>query len=373
MSTETFLSLGLAAIQSRMVGLDEYRLSLEQAVLCCAEPLMSKAKILYIEDNSENRLLVRRVLEAEGYCLTEAVDGLSGLQAAQADPPDLIIMDIMMPGLDGREATTRLRSIPQLQRVPIIALTASVLKGDRERALAAGCTGYLQKPLDIDRLPKQIQEFLDGQRESLDPSDELEYLREHNKRLAERLEQKVERLSNISEANRRLSNMSLTDELTALPNRRYLDRRIREEWALAKRFRSPLSCVMIDLDHFKRINDTFGHQAGDQLLQALAKVFSSCLREDDVVGRYGGEEFLVLLPQVETTNASTVAERIRKRVELAKLTVGSEAQAVHATISLGVATVSPDDEELTEQMLVQRADAALYRAKAEGRNRVVAG
>lgn len=121
---------------------------------------MSGKRILYIEDNFENRILVKRVLEAEGYVVLEAEDGPSGMQVAEQEAPDLILMDINLPEVDGYEVTARLRQIPSLGHVPIVALTANVLKGDRERSLAAGCDGYIQKPLDVDLLPAQIAAFL---------------------------------------------------------------------------------------------------------------------------------------------------------------------------------------------------------------------
>ena len=120
---------------------------------------MSK-RILYIEDNPENRMLMRRVLMAEGYIMEEAVDGQTGLQKAAESPPDLILMDINLPEIDGYEVTARLKQLPNMQGVPIIAVTANVMKGDREKTLAAGCDGYIQKPIDIDLLPSQIESFL---------------------------------------------------------------------------------------------------------------------------------------------------------------------------------------------------------------------
>ena len=120
---------------------------------------MSK-RILYIEDNPENRLLMRRVLMAEGYIVEEASDGNSGLQKASESPPDLILMDINLPEIDGYEVTARLKQLPNMAGVPIIAVTANVMKGDREKTLAAGCDGYIQKPIDIDLLPSQIESFL---------------------------------------------------------------------------------------------------------------------------------------------------------------------------------------------------------------------
>ena len=120
---------------------------------------MSK-RILYIEDNPENRLLMRRVLVAEGYVVEEALDGSSGMQQAAESPPDLILIDINLPEIDGYEVTARLKQLPNLRGVPIIAVTANVMKGDREKTLAAGCDGYIQKPIDIDLLPSQIEGFL---------------------------------------------------------------------------------------------------------------------------------------------------------------------------------------------------------------------
>jgi two-component system cell cycle response regulator DivK len=123
---------------------------------------MSGERILYIEDNFENRILVKRVLEVEGYVVLEADDGPAGMRVAQQEEPDLILMDINLPDVDGYEVTAKLRQVPSLARVPIVALTANVLKGDRERSLEAGCDGYIQKPIDVDLLPAQIAAFLRG-------------------------------------------------------------------------------------------------------------------------------------------------------------------------------------------------------------------
>jgi two-component system cell cycle response regulator DivK len=123
---------------------------------------VEKPRILYIEDNSDNRLLVKRVLGAEGYTLVEASDAHDGMQQAIAAPPDLILMDINLPEVDGYTTTSRLKATPGLERVKVIALTANVMKGDREKTLAAGCDGYIQKPIDVDLLPRQIARFLES-------------------------------------------------------------------------------------------------------------------------------------------------------------------------------------------------------------------
>jgi signal transduction histidine kinase len=156
-------------------------------------------KVLYVEDNAESRLLVRRILEAHGYDVAEAEDGLSAIRQAQAVSPDLILMDINIPGLDGFQVSTRLRSIPELVRVPIVALTASaVMEGDRERTLVAGCDGYLQKPVDVDRLPYQIAEFIGGKREQVQREEEPVYLREYSQKLVGDLEEKVAELQRLN-------------------------------------------------------------------------------------------------------------------------------------------------------------------------------
>lgn len=121
---------------------------------------MSEVRILYIEDNAENRLLVRRILEAEGYAVLEATDGPSGLETAASTKPDMILLDINLPEIDGYDLARRFRNTPGLQQVPILAVTANVMQGDRERTLEAGCDGYIQKPIDVDRLPDQIRAAL---------------------------------------------------------------------------------------------------------------------------------------------------------------------------------------------------------------------
>lgn len=159
-----------------------------------------RKKLLYVEDNPESRLLVRRILESHGFEVIEAVDGLEAIRQAPQVQPDLILMDINIPGMDGFEVTTRLKSIPALQNVPIVALTASaVMEGDRERTLVAGCDGYLQKPVDVDLLPRQIAEFMAGKREQVPGEQEPVYLREYSQKLVARLEEKIAELQRANE------------------------------------------------------------------------------------------------------------------------------------------------------------------------------
>ena len=152
-------------------------------------------KILYVEDDPASVILVRRILESEGYQVITTEDGLSAIEIASRELPDLILMDINIGGLDGYEVTTRLRTIEEMQRVPIVALTAATLKGDRERALIAGCTGYIPKPIDVDGFPQQVRAFLEGTREDIESAEEKsEYLVEYSHRLVDRLEAKIREL-----------------------------------------------------------------------------------------------------------------------------------------------------------------------------------
>lgn len=163
--------------------------------------------ILYVEDNPENKLLVRRVLEAQGYRVVDADDGLSGIRVAQEIQPDLILMDINLPGMDGYEAATKIKSIPSLRHVPIVALTANVMQGDRERSLAAGCDGYLPKPIDIDQLIEQIEAFLAGKREEVAPDEREVYLEEYARKLVNKLEAKIVELEKANAELRELDRL----------------------------------------------------------------------------------------------------------------------------------------------------------------------
>src|SRR6059058_5627615 len=157
-----------------------------------ARPADQKVKILYIEDNRENRMLVRAVLEAAGYLIVDAEDGLAGIEAAIRERPSLILLDVNLPGVDGYEAVAILKSFPNLANTPVIAVTAYAMEGDRQRTLVAGCDGYIQKPIDVDVFPSQVAEFLLGKRERVEALEEGIYLRELNQRLVYRLLNQVE-------------------------------------------------------------------------------------------------------------------------------------------------------------------------------------
>jgi signal transduction histidine kinase len=167
-----------------------------------------KVKILYVEDDPSSEVLVRRVLESEGFQVVTTSDGLSAIEIAKRELPDMILMDINISGLDGYEVTTRLRTIGDLRLVPIVAVTAATLQGDRERALIAGCTGYISKPIDVDRFPHQVRSFLQGTKEEIESAEEkAEYLEEYSHRLVDRLENKIRELEQSNAELQRLDRM----------------------------------------------------------------------------------------------------------------------------------------------------------------------
>jgi signal transduction histidine kinase len=167
-----------------------------------------ETKILYVEDDPSSEILVRRVLESEGFQVVTTSDGLSAIEVAKRELPDMILMDINISGLDGYEVTTRLRTIDDLEKVPIVAVTAATLQGDRERALIAGCTGYISKPIDVDKFPSQVRSFLQGTREEIESAEEkAEYLVEYSHRLVDRLEEKIRELERNNAELQRLDKM----------------------------------------------------------------------------------------------------------------------------------------------------------------------
>jgi signal transduction histidine kinase len=227
----------------------------------------SPQKVLYVEDNAVNRLLVRRVLTHAGYFVLEAEDGLAGIQIAQEEKPDLILMDIMIPGMDGYQVTTKLKSLPELADTPIVALTAKVMEGDRERALIAGCDGYIPKPIDIDRLPHQVAEFLGGKREEIEGGIEerLVLQQEYSQELVAHLEERVRELQRANAELRRTDDLKskfisiaaheLRTPLTLLQGylTMLLDSKGHLQPRLDEAFRSPLEGMARGLERFSAI------------------------------------------------------------------------------------------------------------------------
>jgi signal transduction histidine kinase len=223
-------------------------------------------KILYVEDNLMNRMLVKRLLEAHGYTVLEAEDGLSGIKIAQEELPDLVLMDINIPGMDGFEATTKLKSIEGLKDTPIVALTAKVMDGDREMALTAGCDGYIPKPIDVDTLPGLIRDFLGGKREMVAVAEERVYLREYSQKLVDRLQEKIEELTKANEELRH------TDEMKS----RFIS-------IAAHELRTPLTLIQGYLSMLIQSEDEATYQLDDNALEIIGGIVKGVERLHTIV------------------------------------------------------------------------------------------
>jgi diguanylate cyclase (GGDEF)-like protein len=308
-------------------------------------------KILVVDDSSTIRAGLRVQLARMHHEVIEAENGEQAVDKWNRDRPDLVLIDVLMPVMDGYEAARRMRAIGQDDWVPIIFLSSQEGDQDLERAIEAGGDDYLVKPVSAVVLGAKIRAM-----------HRLEIMR---KRLLE-----VSR--ELAASNRQLEMLSRQDGLTALANRRYFDASLTTEMRRATRAAEPISLILIDIDYFKRYNDTYGHQAGDECLKRVAGCLQAvCQRAADLPARYGGEEFALILPNTTPEGARLVAGSLAAAIAaLAIPHEGSEIAKV-ITLSQGLATSMPGHELSTED-LIEKADHALYRAKDLGRNRAEA-
>jgi diguanylate cyclase (GGDEF)-like protein len=314
-----------------------------------AEPL----RVLVAEDVASQRLTIVRLLQSQGFDVAEAADGLQALAALGKQRYDLLVTDLVMPGLDGIGLCRALRSAPAGARTYAILLTSS---GDQEKlveAFDAGVDDYIQKPI----VPRELQARLRPARRVVGMQRQLE----------REAEQAREANARLEAMNRQLADVALTDALTGLPNRRHLLERMRQDWALALRQQRNFCVVFVDLDHFKRINDERGHDAGDIVLERTARVLRRAVRTEDTVGRFGGEEFVIMCPGCSVEDARIVAERVRSNLATEQFSMGGEEW--HVTASFGVAAALASTA-LEWSDVVRTADEALYQAKHLGRNRI---
>ncbi|HXN54717.1 MAG TPA: diguanylate cyclase [Myxococcales bacterium] len=290
-----------------------------------------KPLILVVEDDDDARALLSELLTPR-YEVEAVGDGVTAVERAKLLNPDLVLLDLFLPGLDGFGALTGLRRDPRTADVPVIFLSAQGDAATKSQGLSLGAADYLAKPFSEQELMARVDRTL-----------RLTAQREHFRALAQ------------------------TDGLTGLPNFRSFHARLEEEVRRADRYAQSLACAMVDLDGLKQINDNLGHAAGNRAILALADAVREELRDTDFAARYGGDEFVVLLPQTNAAAGALFAERLRRRLA----TVSQEAGLpVHA--SIGVSALTPDEVGVPDaaEALLHRADEALYRAKGGGRDRV---
>jgi len=292
------------------------------------------AKIHIVDDEEFDLRALETVLKGAGHEVIGSMSAEEALPKIIACPPDAILLDIRLPGMDGFDMCRRLRENPDTLNLPVMFITAWYT--DEEslvRGLKLGSTDYVTKPVRSRELLARLSALL-------------------------KTKEMVEHIRTIS----------LNDPLTGLANRRLLIQRVSEEISRTKRDNTPFSVLMIDVDHFKSINDSFGHQAGDHVLQKVANVLRESLRREDLISRYGGDEFCVIMWPRRSESTETVAERLRAAVESQPVQLSEVRLNVTVTIG-GIAIEKLDDSVKTEQ-LIASADRALYEAKRSGRNRI---
>lgn len=296
------------------------------------------AKILVIDDDEDFRKMIRILLELNKYNVETVEDGYKGLEKIKNGNFDLILLDVMMPGISGIDVCYAIRI--KNPEIPIILLTAKGEKEDLVTGINAGANDYITKPFETEVLLAKIKSLI---------------------RLKELQDE-------LKKTNKLLESLATTDGLTGIYNHRYFYEKLNEEFERAKRYNSQLSLIMFDFDFFKKINDRYGHVVGDSVLVEMAKIVTSNIRKHDIFARYGGEEFVLLLPHTNAEGAVQEAERIRMAIESHHFENIEKRGDV--TISMGIVTFPSKYISQPEDM-VKLADAALYEAKKLGRNRCV--
>ena len=289
-----------------------------------------ESNILVVDDNPDKLLLLESALKLAGYRVTTATDGDEALAAIESYQPDLVITDVMMPRMNGYELAQRIRSNPRTKFIPVIMQTAAGRRvEDLRRASEVGALGYITDPTDLDLLLARTRTLLEF-KAYLDVCEEAAF----------------------------------TDHLTGLANRRRFERQLEREVNRTLRLEHPFSLLMIDIDNFKRLNDTYGHDMGDEAIRRIGKVLREGTRGIDLAARIGGEEFAVLLVETELTRGLEVAERLRLAIRDLSIP-----PVDYLTASFGVAECPSSAQTSTD--ILKAADNLLYQAKRSGRDRVV--
>jgi diguanylate cyclase (GGDEF)-like protein len=294
----------------------------------------NKNTLLIVDDESISLKVLVDILGLE-YTIYTATSSQSAIEKAKECNPDLILLDIMMPDIDGYHALSELKECEETSKIPVIFITGLDSDEDEEKALSLHASDYITKPIN----PMIVK------------------LRVRNQ---------IQIVNQI----RTIERLSLIDQLTSIPNRRCFDERLQMEWKRAKREQTPVSLLIIDLDKFKRINDTYGHQQGDIVLQVVAETLQHAFnRPADFAARWGGEEFIVLLPNTHLSGSMNVAEKIRTGVEKLEIPY-YEGVIIKLTVSIGVNSLIPEQNS-SINAFISNADKALYAAKEAGRNKVI--
>jgi diguanylate cyclase (GGDEF)-like protein len=306
-------------------------------------------KVLLAEDSLTMMMTATVIIEKSGHEVIPARDGKEALSLFASENPDLVLLDVQMPIYNGFEVAKKIRSENKDKWVPIIFLTGCVGDDHLTQGIDAGGDDYLTKPVSSDVLNAKLNAM---------------------QRISEIQNKLLVLTRELSETNDKLQQSVVTDPLTGARNRLYLDECIKREWYRGMRYNTELSLLLIDVDNFKTLNDTNGHQAGDACLIELVKLFNSQLkRSTDALCRYGGDEFVIVLPDTSASNAMQIAEDVRKSVEIFSAEFNAKSP-VDISVSIGCASFIPDTTISSDEFLTF-ADKALYAAKNAGRNCII--
>lgn len=307
-------------------------------------------KILIVDDEPINIMLLERVLGKE-YLVCTAKSGFEAIEIARQENPDLILLDVMMPNMDGFETCSRLKSISELRNIPVIFVTAKLDSDSQTHGLEIGAVDYIGKPINVPLTITRIHNHMALKLHM----DMLEYIN-----------------NELDIKNRQLEALSRQDGLTGLANRRYFDEAIETELRRSAREGKPLSLCLCDIDLFKQYNDHYGHLAGDDCLRSIAAIMQRIFRRSgDTIARYGGEEFAIILPNTPFSMAVQLAETLRLQVQSEDMPQSISPEAPHLTISIGVVTLE-NTLGVSPEWLTGTADKALFESKHAGRNLVTA-
>ena len=292
----------------------------------------SPLTVLVIEDHPDQRDLLAIVLQREGYRVITASNGLEALEKLEKERVQIALSDIMMPKMDGFELIKQIRGNPSLKSIYLILITARIQEGDRVRGLDLGADDYITKPFSFSELLARIRVG-----------------------------------SRVVQYQQHLEYQTQVDSLTGLFNRRAFEKKINEEFERSKRYHNPLSVLILDIDNFKIINDTYGHHGGDAALVKISETFRERTRQSDFPSRYGGEEFILILPESDQESALQVAGKIHESIRTCSF--GTTARPFALTVSIGVSSTSARFYSEWRD-LVDDADRALYVAKNSGKDRI---
>ncbi|WP_375748801.1 diguanylate cyclase [Vibrio sp. HN007] len=319
-------------------------------------------KILIVDDRVENLITLEGLLEQFDVELVRATSGEEALAQTLDHDFALVLLDVQMPGMDGYEVAELMRGNKKTKSIPIIFVTArSKTEENIFKGYESGAVDYLFKPLQEQIFRGKVGVFIEL-------FEQKEALRQKTLEFDQKLAELEELQQQLEETNEQLLMLSTTDGLTGLYNKRRFEEIFSEEWERASRTNTHLSLIMMDIDHFKLYNDSFGHHTGDECLRRVANALSGMkLRELDRIARVGGEEFAIVLPDTDKEGALFVAEKIRAEIAGLEIAHNTSSGRNHVTASLGVSSLLPG-KELAPRRLVEAADEGLYESKNKNRN-----